>query len=492
MKILTAWIGTADLNAASAGANGQPGPIASALEARTFDRVLLLANQNPQEVRRYVQWLRKRSDAQIELRQVALTSPTAFGEIYATASKALEELQAELDDVPEMTFHLSPGTPAMATVWIMLSATRFPAELIESSIAHGVKTTSFPFELSAELLPLMLKPSDTRLARLSASLAPEIYGDRSFRSPAMVRLVKKAERAAQRSFPILIQGDLGTGQELLAQAIHQSSPRKNTAFVTLDCSLAPPDQIEAQLFGTLPESGSSAIVKAQLGTLFLNHIEHLSISAQARLQRLLESGEFSRVGEAQVHKIDVRVIAATSCSLMQEMTNGRFREELFYRLAVLVLKTPPLRERTGDLGPLIEGLLETINAQSSTEPGYVRKRLTAGAKSFLIKQPWPGNLRELENTLRRAAVWSDGDEITESDVWDAVLSLPDRTHLGNGILSRPIEDGVNLPEIIAEVVRHYIKRAIEWSEGNKTIAANLVGLPSHQTLSNWMAKYGVT
>ena len=151
-----------------------------------------------------------------------------------------------------------------------------------------------------------------------------------------------------------------------------------------------------------------------------------------------------------------------------------------------------MRERTGDLGPLIDGLLLTINAQSAEEPGYVRKRLSAGAKNFLIQQSWPGNLRELENTLRRAAVWSDGNEITRADALDAVLSFPDRTTAENSILGRPIEEGVDLQEIIGEVARHYIKRAIEQSEGNKSLAAKLVGLPSHQTLSNWMTKYGVT
>jgi DNA-binding NtrC family response regulator len=491
MKILAAWIGTQDLKAAGASADAPPGPIANALKARAFDRVLLLANQNPQEVQRYVQWLGKRSGAQIELHQVALTSPTDHGEVYAATFKALEELRAKLDEVPELTFHLSPGTPAMATNWVILSATKFPAELIESSIDHGVKAVALPFDLSAELLPRMLKSSDTRLARLSAGLASETYGNIVFRSAVMARLVKKAEKAAQRSFPILIQGEPGTGQELLARAIHESGPRKDSPFVSYDCSLVPPDQIEAQLFGTTPLTGSSAILKAQLGSLFLGHIEHLPISAQARLQALLETGEFSSVGDAYIHKVDVRVIASTSCDLMQEVTSRRFREELFFRLAVLVLKTPPLQERIGDLGPLIDGLLETINTQSAEEPGYVQKRLSAGAKGFLLQQSWPGNLRELENTLRRAAVWSDGDEIREADALDAVLSTPDRAQTGNSILGRPIEDGINLPEVIGEVARHYIKRAIEQSEGNKTMAANLVGLPSHQTLSNWMMKYGV-
>jgi DNA-binding NtrC family response regulator len=452
------------------------------LEERSFDRALLLANQDRQDVQRYVAWLRKRSNAEIELRLVTLTDPTNFNEIYTEALAALEKLQAELDEVPKLTFHLSPGTPAMATVWTILSATKFRAELIQSSIAHGVQSVKFPFDLSAELL----KPADTRLAQLSTGLMPETYGDIAFRSPAMVRLIKKAEKAAQRSVPILIEGEPGTGQELLARAIHRSGPRKDARFVTLDCALVPPEQHEAELFDGANVLG--AILKAKHGTLFLNNIEYLSLGAQARLTKIFDFDELSDVGIA---KNDTRIIAATTCNLMQEVANRCFREELFYRLAVLVLKTPPLRERTGDLGTLIESLLDTINTQSEREPGYVRKRLSVGAKNFLIQHQWPGNLRELENTLRRAAVWSDGEEITEAEAIDAVFSMPDRGAVRNEILGRPLEQGVDLPELIADVARHYIKRAIEQSEGNKTMAAKLVGLSSHQTLSNWMTKYSV-
>jgi DNA-binding NtrC family response regulator len=453
------------------------------LEERPFDRALLLANQSRDEVKRYVAWLRKRSNAQIELREVTLTDPTDFNEIYTEALRALENLQAELDEVPDLTFHLSPGTPAMATVWIILSATKFRAELIQSSIAHGVQQVKFPFDLSAELL----KPVDTKLVQLSGGLLPETYGDIA-RSPAMARLFKKAEKAAQRSVPILIEGEFGTGQELLARGIHSSGPRKESLFVTLNCALVPPEEHEVKLFGDYDTNLIGAAVKAERGTLFLNNVEYLSPGAQAHLLKQLQSDERSDTGESEFR---ARIIAATTCNLLQRVANHHFREELFYRLAVLVLKTPALRERTGDLGPLMDSLLDTINKQSVHEPGYVKKRLSAGAKNILIQYSWPGNLRELENTLRRVAVWSEGEEITEEEALDAILALPERRAAKDGILGRPIDDGIDLQELMAEVARHYIKRAIEQSEGNKTNAAKLVGLPSHQTLSNWMAKYGV-
>jgi DNA-binding NtrC family response regulator len=345
----------------------------------------------------------------------------------------------------------------------------------------------FPFDLSAELL----KPVDTQLAKLSAGLVPETAGDFVLRSPAMIRLFKKAEKAAQRSIPVLIEGEPGTGQELLARAIHKSGPRKDAPFVTLNCALVPPLQLEAEIFGDVEADITGAVSKARGGTLFLINIENLSIGAQARLLKLFEFNDFVPASQSELGRPDVRFIAATT-NLMREVANHRFSEELFYRLAVLVLKTPPLRERTGDLGPLIENLLGTINAQSIREPGYVKKRLSVGAKNLFVQHQWPGNLRELENTLRRAAVWSEGDEITEAEALDAILSLPERGAVNSEILGRPIEHGVDLQKLMAEVARHYIKRALEQSEGSKTLAAKLVGLPSHQTLSNWMTRYEVT
>jgi DNA-binding NtrC family response regulator len=249
----------------------------------------------------------------------------------------------------------------------------------------------------------------------------------------------------------------------------------------VNCALIPPERLETELFHEV----TGAVARALRGTLFLNNVENLTFAAQARLLNRID------FDESAPNNFSVRIIAATTCNLMEEVANHRFREELFYQLAVLVLKIPPLRERTGDLGPLIESLLDTINTQSFSEPGYVKKRLSVGAKNVFIRYQWPGNLRELSNTLRRAAVWSEAEEITEAEALDAIASLPDRAIVRNEILGRPIDEGIDLPELIAEVARHYIKRAIERSEGNKTIAAKLIGLPSYQTLSNWMTKYGV-
>lgn len=494
MKILVAWIGTVDLDASRQNGGGESGPIARALEDRRFEHALLLANQDPIVVKKYVAWLRKRSSTKIEIEQVSLTSPIAYGEIYAEASKALMKYQNKLDDIAEFTFHLSPGTPAMAAVWILLSA-KYPAELIESSIKHGVNTVNMPFDISAELLPEMLKPTDEQLNRLSTGLTPESYGEFAFRSPIMARLVKKAEKASQRSTPILIQGESGTGKTLLAHEIHKSGPRKKEVFEIFNCGAVLEDEVVTKLFGDFVGNRSKYVAgmidSIGSGTLLLKDVEKLPIQAQIRLQTLTETGIYSNVGQEK-RISEVRIIASTNSNLMDFVVDGSFREDLFYSLAVLVLKVPPLRERIGDLGALIGNLLEKINSQNQEkEPGYLLKKLSPSAKSFLLDQSWPGNLRELESTLRRATVWSDEEVISEATILDSILFRTEIDKTKETILGRPIEEGIDLQKIIGEVSRHYIKRAIESTEGNKSNAAKLLGFPSYQTISNWIKKYGL-
>ncbi|RTL80036.1 MAG: sigma-54-dependent Fis family transcriptional regulator [Hyphomicrobiales bacterium] len=193
------------------------------------------------------------------------------------------------------------------------------------------------------------------------------------------------------------------------------------------------------------------------------------------------------MGDDKTLQVDVRVIAATNRELAAEVAAGRFREDLFYRLAVLVLRMPPLRERVGDLEPLIDGLLKRINEQSAREPGFTPRNISAEVKSLLMRQMWAGNICELENTLRRAPVWSDGAGIEVEDIADA-LSPRSQTDVA-AVLNRPLERGIDLPDLLAEVARHYLARAMGAAHGNKTHTAAILGLLSYQTLTNWLDKY---
>jgi DNA-binding NtrC family response regulator len=483
MKILVTWIGTDDLKAAAGKNERGPGPVASAVEARRFDKVLVLANQGQKPLDDFCDWLRSTGaidESALDRRLVELKNPTDFAAIYEVVDQAIQECLASEDDIAELTFHLSPGTSQMAAVWILLSSSKYPATLIQSSPEAGVVTAALPFEIAAELVPKMLESADAALTKASAKLAGGTLGQFNYGSPAMGRLMAKAQKAAQRSVPVLIEGEPGTEKALLARTIHDNSVRAEGLFEIFNCGGTPNNELHQQLFGD--DGVVGALTRARNGTLYIEEIECLPQDAQARLQKLVES-----------QSDDVpRLIISSRTNLLENVTTGRFREELFYMLAVVVLKIPPLRERSGDLSQLLDHLVDSINRQSASEPGFVAKRLSPAAKSLLLQQRWPGNVHELQNTLRRALIWSDGDEIGEADVLDALLNTAGRDSANEGILGRPIEEGVDIQELIGQVVRHYILRAIETAEGNRTQAAKLVGLPSYQTLTNWMKKYDIS
>lgn len=203
----------------------------------------------------------------------------------------------------------------------------------------------------------------------------------------------------------------------------------------------------------------------------------------------MQEREVTRVGATRAKPIDIRVIAATNRVLPDEIREGRFREDLFHRLAVGVLLLPPLRQREGDLNMLIDSMLASINAEAASQPGYKHKKLDVSARNLLIQHSWPGNVRELHNTLLRASIWAVGDKITAQDAAEslAVTVAPK----AETILGRPLDQAISLPDIIGDVARHYLERAMAQTHGNKSEAARLLGIGSYQTLSNWLQKYGV-
>ena len=497
-KVLVAWAGKTDLRAPNEGELVGVGPIAQALDGRAFDEFFLLSDYEEPVVTPYVRWLRTRTKARIEVIHERLSSPTEFGEIYEAAVRGVQRALGDRPREVALAFHLSPGTPAMAAVWMLLGKTRFPAELIESSKDHGVRTASVPFEISADFIPDLLREQDERLRQGSAAEPPEApeFADIVHHSRVMSRLIQRARRVAFRNVPVLIEGESGTGKEMLARAIHRASPRRERSFVAVNCGAIPNELVESELFGH--EKGAFTDAKqprkgyfeaAGGGTLFLDELGELPGPAQVKLLRAIQEGEVIRLGATKPLKVDVRIIAATNRTLTEEISAGRFREDLFYRLAVAVLKIPPLRERTGDLGVLIDHLLGQVNREAATEPGFKEKKLSAGARNLLYSHAWPGNVRELLNTLRRAAIWSDGPSISSEDVREALL--PAATSPRQNVLGRPLGGGFNLPELLRDVARAYLQRAMDEAHGNKTKAAELVGLPSYQTLTNWLTKYEV-
>lgn len=498
MPILLAWLGNTDLRASGAPDSAEKGPILEALKALPFRTVHLLSDHPAAKAREYGRWLSAQATVTVEIHAARLTSPTNHAEIFRCAEDLIAKVRAA-SPIEPMTYHLSPGTPAMAAVWLLLAKTRHPARLIESSREQGVRVVDIPFELSAEFLPATDRDTDEALTRLMQGLPPEApaFSAIIHRCNAMKRSVAMGRRLAAHDVPVLIQGESGTGKELFARAIHQAGSRNSKPFVAVNCGAIPLELVDAELFGHEKGAFTGAMAAragyfeaAEGGTLFLDEIGELPLASQVRLLRVLQEQEVTRVGAARPRTINVRVISATNRVLPEEISAGRFREDLFHRLAVGILLLPPLREREGDLGLLIDAALAGLNAGASHQPGQPHKKLDVAARNLLLRHSWPGNVRELTNTLLRASIWAGGERITARDVTESIaLSVPDRR---DAVLGKSLDQPISLPEIMGVVAKHYLERAMAQTHDNKSEAARLLGLGSYQTLTNWLQKYRVS
>ena len=377
--ILVSWVGNTDLEAAADDGKDGIGPIAQAVTGRAFDRVVLLSNYGKQMTAPFLKWIESQSDAQFELRLAELTSPIHFGEIYTFVTEQVADVLSRYGDGTRLTYHLSPGTPAMQAVWIIVAKTRYAATLIQSSRESGLQTASIPFDISAEFLPEMQRRPDERIERLTAGLpeaAPE-FASILHKCTAMKECIARARAAAGRDVPVLLEGESGTGKELFARAIHEASPRRNGQLIAVNCGAIAQDLIESELFGHEKGAFTGASNKraghfetAKGGTIFLDEVGELPLSQQVKLLRVLQEKQITRVGSSSPVDVDVRIIAATHRNLPKAVTDGEFREDLFYRLAVAIIALPPLRQRPGDLNMLIDHLLADINDKCSDQPSW--------------------------------------------------------------------------------------------------------------------------
>ena len=399
-----------------------------------------------------------------------------------------------------LTIHLTPGTPAMQAVWIILARTRTSARLIQSSAQEGVQEADIPFDIAAEFIPDLVSAADKRRREQSGERAPEAagFGDILYRSKEMDRIVRDAQKAALRNLPVLIEGESGTGKELFARAIHNNSSRKNGPFQIVNCGAIPSELVESEFFGHkkgsftgATEDRIGAFDAANGGTLFLDEIGELPLPAQVTLLRALQEGEVKPIGGKAPHKVDVRIIAATNRGLLTETADGSFREDLYYRLAVATLDLPALRDRKGDIGLLADELLAQVNLSAEGEPGYKQKKFSVSARKLVIEHSWPGNVRELLNTIRRATLFADGDEITAQDMTHAIRPVPVKSGSNDDVLNKEITQGIDINEIIDSVRRHYLLRAMDETGGNKAKAARILGLGSATLVTQWLEKLDV-
>jgi len=477
----------------------------SLLKAHSFDRVVILSNYPKEITGRFIEWL----PVEAECRMVSLDDPTDYGEVFRVVDAELGALTSGVRGTAyELSIHLSPGTPAMAAVWVLLGKTRYPASFYQS-YNDRVWVTDIPFDLTVDVVPELLRGPDSNLQHLAATPPAEVPGfERIAGNSQAIRLaVGRARKAAMRDVPVLLLGESGAGKEMFAQAIHSASHRRDRPFVAVNCAALPDSLLESELFGH--EKGAftgaakeyhGAFERAHEGTIFLDEIAECSADMQAKLLRVLQPPDdsppcrrvFRRVGSEQDQCVDVRVIAATNRDLVTKITEGAFREDLFYRLAVITIRLPALRERKSDMPTIAETLLSTINADfARSEPGYENKRLSADANAFMVSRGWPGNVRQLYNCLLQAAVMSDGPELTGADLKAAMAEMPSPEQAARDVLEHSLGDGFSIEEHLADVQRHFLRRAMRQANGVKAEAARLLGVKNYQTLDAQLKRLNV-
>jgi DNA-binding NtrC family response regulator len=351
-----------------------------------------------------------------------------------------------------------------------------------------------PFQFD-ELMHVLQKALEQRRLRSeNAYLRSQLeeryrFGGILGKSRPMQALFQMLETVARASSTILITGETGTGKEVVARAIHHNSPRKLHRFVALNCSAIPEALLEAELFGHVRGAFTGAVgmrqgrfEQASKGTLFLDEVGTMSVALQMKLLRALQEREFERVGDNQTIKVDVRVIAATNSDLAAMVRAGTFREDLYYRLNVIPIQLPPLRDRRDDIPLLARHFLEKFAGASRVVPspaavarGATVPRtptLSQGAMRRLMAYSWPGNVRQLENAIERAVALGSGRQQIE------VHDLPPEIHAEPEPVTSPIvefpDDGIDLPGYLASIERDLIQRSLERTGGNRNKAAELL------------------
>lgn len=329
-----------------------------------------------------------------------------------------------------------------------------------------------------------------QLLRLAQSVGDErwrkfMIGD----SPAMRNVERIIQLAAPRRCTVLINGETGTGKEMTARALHAASPRADLPMVAVNCSAIPENLLETELFGHTKGAFTGAVAarvgrfeQANGSTLFLDEIGDMPLEIQAKLLRVLQEREVQRVGSSETIRVDVRVIAASNQNLVARAREGKFREDLYYRLNVVPISMPPLRDRRGDIPMLAHHFAEKI----CRGEGLPVKRISREAVDRLLEHSWPGNVRELENTLSMAVVMS-GDRNT---IYPSDFELPNQPVLSASRRDAPAapdavlpDDGIDFERTVAQFERSIVRQALEKAGGNKTLAADMLRIPRTTLIS---------
>jgi two-component system response regulator AtoC len=364
---------------------------------------------------------------------------------------------------------------------------------IEAMKAGAYDYVQKPFKPDEVVLTLRKAEERESLRRENRALRDEIRKEHRFedilaKSPRMQEIFRTITKIADYKTTILVTGESGVGKELVARAVHHRSSRRGGPFVAVNCGAIPENLLESELFGHRKGAFTDAVQdrrglfeEATNGTLFLDEIGELPLALQVKLLRVLEDEKIRRVGDTKDLQVDVRIVAATHRDLTAETKAGRFREDLFYRLNVLHIHCPPLRERREDIPLLIDHFLARNNARLGTRI----RGLDTEARRLLYEYSWPGNVRELENTIERAMVLAESDQLVATDLSERIREARDpvQLQLASGELSVK-----KTMRIIEEIL---IRRALQKTKGNRTRAAEVLEI-SHRALLYKIKDYEIS
>jgi DNA-binding NtrC family response regulator len=400
--------------------------------------------------------------------------------------------ESGLDYLPSLSTR--PAAPSV----IVVTAHGSERVAVEAIKKGAFDYLSKPFEIDELRVTVKNARDSFRLRSENEKLRTELTGTSTFgeligSSPPMKRIYSLIEKVAQTGVNVLITGESGTGKELVAREIHRRSQVSSGPFVAMNCAALPAELIESELFGHEKGAFTGAAFKrvgkfeaADGGTLFLDEVGDMSLTTQAKVLRIIEEKSFERLGSNQVVKADVRIVSATNKRLEAEIAAEKFREDLYYRLCVVKLELPPLRERSSD----IIALAETFSRRFSLAYGMQPLRINRDAAQALLSYNWPGNVRELRNCIERAVVLAEDGDITVKSLPEQTLrkSLPENDVAGKESLSVDFTSDFKADR--RQFEKRYIERCLELSGGNITRAASMLGM-HRQSLQHKMRELGL-
>ncbi|MEK7713425.1 MAG: sigma-54 dependent transcriptional regulator [Deltaproteobacteria bacterium] len=384
------------------------------------------------------------------------------------------------------------------TTIIMMSAYGTIDDAIEAMKLGAYDYISKPFKSDEVLLTIRKAEERERLRRENSELREVVKKDYGVtgiitKNDEMVKMLATVKKVADYKTTVLITGESGTGKELIARALHYNGGRGSKAFVAVNCGAIPENLLESEFFGHVKGAFTDAVrnkkglfEEAEGGTLFLDEIGELPFHLQVKLLRVLQEEEVMRIGDTKPIRVSVRIVAATVKDLAREVREGRFREDLFYRLNVLPIHLPPLRERPEDIPALSSHFLGKYKEKHGIKVGSVSPE----AMKLLMDYTWPGNVRELENAIERSVLLSEGENITVSALPPAVRGKVVSASPGTGLKTGISADNLSIKKASRAMEEELIKRALEKSHANRTHAAELLEL-SHRALLYKIKEYGI-